>query len=122
MLKEFASTVLATVQTRLALLANEVQLEEQRLLQLAWRGLAAVLCLGLGLVLTLVLVLSLWWEQRVWLLSALSLFFFAMASYFWLRLRSSMVLADPIFSASLAELKEDLRQLKAASGHDTPTD
>ena len=122
MLKEFAGTLLATVQTRLALLANEVQLEEQRLLRLVWRGLTAVLCLGLGMVLALVLLLSIWWEQRVLLLSALTLVFLALATYFFLRLRSSLLQAEPIFAASLAELKEDLRQLKAASAHDAKTD
>lgn len=122
MLKQLASTALATVQTRLALLANEVQLEEQRLLQLLWRGLLALICLGLGLVLALVLLLSLWWEQRVPLLSALALLFLALALYLYVALRRGLTQAEPIFAASLAELQEDLRQLKAASSHDTPAD
>lgn len=122
MLKQFASTVLATVQTRLALLANEVQLEEQRLLQLLWRGLAALLLLGLGLVLTLVLLLSLWWEQRLLLLPALALMFFCAAIYLYLGIRRNLVQAEPIFAASLAELQEDLRQLKAVSGHEPQAD
>ena len=122
MLKQVASTVVATVQTRLALLANEVQLEEQRLLQMLWRGLAALLCLGLGLVLTLVLLISLWWDQRVVLLSVMALLFFGVAVYLYFSLRRNLAQAEPIFAASLAELQEDLRQLKAASGHDAKTD
>ena len=122
MLKQFANTVLATVQTRLALLANEVQLEEQRLLQLLWRGLTALLLLGLGLVLTLVLLLSLWWEQRLLLLPVLALLFFGAAIYLYLSIRKNLEQAEPIFAASLAELQEDLRQLKAASGHDPQAD
>lgn len=122
MLKQLASTLLATVQTRLALLANEVQLEEQRLLQLLWHGLAGLVCLGLGLVLTLVLLLSVWWDQRLWLLPLLALAFFLLAGFLFVSLRRSVAQAEPVFAASLAELQEDLRQLKAVSRHDTQAD
>lgn len=122
MIKQLASTVLATVQTRLALLANEVQLEEQRLLRMLWSGLLALMFLGLGLVLFLVLVLSVWWEQRLVLLSVLGAGCGILAGFFYLRLRRSLTLAEPVFSSSLAQLQEDIEQLKAVSSHDSQAD
>ena len=108
--------------TRLALLANEVQLEEQRLLRMLWSGLLALMFLGLGLVLFLVLVLSVWWEQRLVLLSVLGAGCGILAGFFYLRLRRSLTLAEPVFSSSLAQLQEDIEQLKAVSSHDSQAD
>ena len=66
------------------------------------------------------LVLALWWEQRVAVLSILLVLFAAAA--FWLqhRVRSRRATQDHPFAASLAELQEDLRQLKETAQHAPP--
>ena len=48
-----ATTVLASAQTRLALLANEIQVQKHQALQQLMLALAVVFCLGLGVVLAL---------------------------------------------------------------------
>jgi uncharacterized membrane protein YqjE len=68
-------------------------------------------------VLAVVLVLSLLWDQRVIVLSCLSVLFVGLAVACYAALRRSTVASDNMFAASLAELQEDLRQLKAEAGH-----
>ncbi len=119
-LKSAAATVLAMAQTRLALLANEIQTQKQHTLQQLSYGLALVFCLGLGVVLAVVLAVLLWWEQRIWVIGGFTLVFLGLAAYFFNALRHTSAKAAPVFAASLAELQEDLRQLKAASGPKRP--
>jgi hypothetical protein len=49
------------------------------------------------------------------LLSVLTLAFIALAGFFFTALRRASVGAENVFAASLAELQEDLRQLRSAS-------
>jgi uncharacterized membrane protein YqjE len=48
--------------------------------------------------------------------------FWVVSVYFVIRLRQADKKTEPLFGASLAELQEDLRQLKAASGHGPTSD
>ena len=117
-LKNIAATLLSTAQTRLALLANEIQTQKLHALrQLAW-SLALVFCLGLGVLLAVALAVTVWWEQRVLILGLFTLVFLGLAAYFFLALKRSLSEADPVFAATLAELQEDLRQLRAVTGHE----
>ncbi|MFC5519730.1 phage holin family protein [Polaromonas jejuensis] len=113
--RDIAATLLATLQTRLALLANEVQVEKHQILQQLTLGLALVFCLGLGVLLAVALVVLLWWEQRLAVLGFFSALFLGLAAYCYAVLRRDHAASDPLFAASLAELQEDLRQLKAAA-------
>lgn len=121
-LKDIAATLLDTAQTRLALLLNEIQTQKQQALQQLWRALALLFCLGLGLLLAVALALLLWWEQRIWLLGFSTVLFLGLAGYFYATLRRGSAAAAPLFAASLAELQEDLRQLRKASGHAPASD
>ena len=116
MLKRIAVTLLATTQTRLALLSNEIQVEKFNVLRQLGLGLALVFCLGLAVVLAVGLAVVVWWDHRVWVLSASTTLFLALAWYFYATLRSAGAKSEPVFAATLAELQEDLRQLQEATG------
>ena len=118
-LRNIAATLLGTLQTRLALLANEVQVEKNLILRQLALGLALVFCMGVSLLLAVGLAVHVWWEHRVWVLAGSTALFFALALYFYLLLRRTLTSSDDMFGASLAELQEDLRQLKAATGPDS---
>jgi uncharacterized membrane protein YqjE len=117
-LKNIAATLLAAVQTRLALLANEVQVEKHHALQQFRLVLALLFCLGLGVLLAVALAVVLWWEQRILVLGGVTALFFGLAGYFFAALRRSSAASAPLLAVSLAELQEDLRQLKEATGHE----
>ena len=114
-LKNIAVTLLSTLQTRLALLGNEVQMEKRLIAQQLGLGLALVFCLGVGVLLAVALAVQLWWEYRVAVLGVSTALFLVLAAYFYAALRRTLTAKDELFSATLAELQEDLRQLKAAT-------
>ena len=114
-LKSIAVTLLSTLQTRLALLGNEVQMEKRLITQQLGLGLALVFCLGVGVLLAVALAVHVWWEHRLTVLGCTTALFLALAAYFYALLHRKLVAKDELFSATLAELQEDLRQLKAAT-------
>lgn len=114
------ATVLAMGQTRLELIGNEIQIEKHRALQQLVQALVAVFCLCMALLLGIGLVLALWWEQRVPLLGGLILLFLITAGALLYAIRHARHAQEHPFAASLAELQEDLRQLKAAATHAPP--
>lgn len=116
-LKNIPSTLLAMAHTRLQLLGNEILTEKHRALRELTLVLAMVVCAGLGLLLVVGLVVILLWDQRVWVLSSLIVLFLGAALVCFAKLRRSTRSIDGIFAGSLAELQEDMRQLKAASDH-----
>lgn len=116
-LKNIPSTLLAMAHTRLQLLGNEILTEKHRALRELTLVLAMVVCAGLGLLLVVGLVVILLWDQRVWVLFSLIVLFLGAALVCFAKLRRSTRSIDGIFAGSLAELQEDMRQLKAASDH-----
>jgi uncharacterized membrane protein YqjE len=69
-------------------------------------------------VLAVALAVILWWDSRVWVAGVFTALFLGLAAYFYAALRRSNAESTSPFEASLAELQEDLRQLKAAAGHE----
>lgn len=116
-LRRLLGTALLTGQTRLQLVGNEILIEKHRALRQLARALVAVFCFCMALVLAVGLVLVLWWEQRVAILAVLLLLFLGVAAWLMQSLRQSRAAEEHPFAASLAELQEDLRQLKAAAQH-----
>ena len=119
-LKNMAATLLASGKTRLELIANELQVEKLRTIQLVLMAMAMVFCFGLALILGVALLVALFWEQRLLLLGIFSGLFFALAGFFLYRFKQATRRPDKMFAASLAELQEDLRQLRAMVGHEPP--
>ncbi|RYX93020.1 MAG: phage holin family protein [Comamonadaceae bacterium] len=116
-LKNVAVTLLSTLQTRLSLLANELQVEKQQVIQQVTLGVALLFCLGIGVLSAIALAVLGWWEYRLWVLAFFTLLFLGMAVWCLLELRRISANATPVLSATLAELQLDLQQLKTtASG------
>ncbi len=116
-LKNLALTLLATGHTRLALIGNEIEMQKLLALRQLLLTQALMFCLGLGLLLLVALLTLLLWEQRIAVVAGFSLLFLALAAGCYAGLRRLRAEAEPVFAASLAELEEDLRQLKAATRH-----
>jgi len=116
-LRRLLAALLATGQTRLALLANELQIAKHRTLRQLVQALVAVFCLCMALLMGVGLLLVLFWDQRALVLGVLLAAFLAVAAGLLWSLRRAATSEELPFSASLAELQEDLRRLKTASSH-----
>ena len=113
--KAKAVTLLAIAQTRLELLGNEIEVGRVTAMRQLILALSVLFCVALGLVLTVIGLTLLFWEQRLVVVALSGALFWALALYFYVSLRSADKKTEPLFGASLAELQEDLRQLKAAT-------
>lgn len=119
-LKGIAATLLASGRTRLELLGNEIEEEKLRAMQLLLLAQGMVFCVGVGVILLVALISILFWDNRLVVLGLFALLFLAGGGYFYARFKRATQRPDRVFAASLAELQEDLRQLKAAMAHEPP--
>jgi len=115
--RDKAITLLALGQTRLELLGNELEVARITAMRQLMLAQALLFCVGLGVVLTVIGLALLFWEQRLMVVALSGALVWALALYFYVAMRRGSSKSEPLFNASLAELQEDLRQLKAASGH-----
>lgn len=115
-LRNTAATLLATAKTRVELAGNELETERLRLVRSLIFGIAALFCFGLGILLLIGLVLALNWDNRVAILGGFGGGFLIAGAILF----AGMTRANgkrQAFAATIAELEEDLRQLRAATGH-----
>lgn len=111
-LQKAAAGLVGTLRTRLELIGNELAVERIRLVRLAIFAIAGLFCLGLGVLLLFALIVSLNWEGRVGILGGgAALFLLAGGVCLFLALRANT--RRQVFAASISELEEDLRQLRA---------
>lgn len=115
-----AATLLASGKTRLELLGNEIEEEKLRAMQLLLLAQGMVYCFGVGVILLVALISVLFWDNRLIVLGVFALLFLLAGGFFLARFKAATQRPDRVFAASLAELQEDLRQLKAAMGHEPP--
>lgn len=108
-----AQSLLGTGHTRLKLLGNELHTAKLRILRQLGFAVALIFCAGLAVLLAVALLVVLFWDQRVAVLSLLLLVFIVLGGFFYNALRRTSEDSENVFAASLAELQEDLRQLKA---------
>ncbi|MBK9572167.1 MAG: phage holin family protein [Rhodoferax sp.] len=120
--KNIAATALAVGQTRLELLGNELEIARAMAMRKLMLAQALLFCVGLGVVLTVGLLALVFWDNRVVVVALAVAVVWAMALYLLLALRRTAAKTEPLFAASLAELQEDLRQLRAATGHGRAAD
>lgn len=118
--QRLATTLLASGRTRLELLGNELEEEKLRLIRVALLGQALMLCAGIAAVLGFALLALSFWEQRLVIIGGGALVFLAAAVLFYSALQRALKRSRPMFDASVAELEEDLRQLKAAMREASP--
>ena len=119
-LKSLGTTLLASGKTRLELLSNEIETEKLRALQLVLVSQAMAFCFALGIILAVIFLVVLFWEQRTMVLGIFTLVFFALGGFFLTRLKQATQRSDKVFSASIEQLQEDIRQLKSLTGHEPP--
>ena len=112
-----ATSLLETAQTRLELLSNEVEVARITITRQVVLALALLFCVTMGLILSTIGLVVLFWEQRLLVTALAAGLAWAAAVYVFLSMRSTAKHAAPLFNATMAELQEDLRQLKAAAGH-----
>lgn len=115
--KAKAGSLLAIGYTRLQLLGNELEVGRITVIRQLMLAQALLFCVGVGVLLTVVGLALLFWEQRLLVVGLAAALFWLLAGYFFYAMRQVGKTAQPLFNGSLAELQEDLRQLKAASGH-----
>lgn len=111
-LRNFAATLVALLQTRLDLLATELEEERLRLAQVLLWGCVALVFLVLGVVMLTFFVVALFWDTHRVLVSGLLAFtYLAIGVAAALVARSRAQARSKLFSASLAELTRDREQL-----------
>lgn len=116
-LRNLSNGTLELVQTRLGLLINEIQIQKHLWVQQLWTSLALLFCLTLAVLLLVALAVLLWWEQRLWVLGSFGLLFALLSLYFFVLLSRRREQEPPLLALSLAELQEDVRQLKEFQVH-----
>ena len=116
-LQTVAASLLAMGQTRLELLANEIEVQKLHALRMLLLAGALLFCAGLGIVLLVVLLALAAGELRLFVVGGCAVAFLLMAVSLYRALMRATRTSEPAFEATLAELQEDIRNLKAASGH-----
>ncbi len=119
-MRNIAATLLATGRTRLELLANEVEEEKLRAIRLVVAAQGMLFCFGVAVMLVVAFLVALFWEQRLLVLGLSALLFLALGAACLAGYKQHLHRPEKPFAASLAELQEDLRQLRTLAGHDEP--
>ena len=111
-LATLAATLVAIAHTRLDLLSTDLEEDREHLLSLLVLTLAALFCLGVGLVLaTILLVVAFWDTHRILVLSTLAGCFLAAGMAAWGFAIHKARTKPRLFAASLSELLKDRQQL-----------
>jgi uncharacterized membrane protein YqjE len=112
-LTRLAATLVAMTQTRLSLLALDVEEGRQQLLSLLALAFVAAMGVGLGVVLaTVAVVMAFWDEQRIVLLGLMAGFFLICGLGACLRALHLARTQPKPFAASLKELGKDRQSLQ----------
>jgi uncharacterized membrane protein YqjE len=113
-LKQLVATLVAVVQTRLELLASEVQAEKLRLTQLLLLCISALFFLACAvLLLTVLVVVALWDTHRLLAIGGFAALYLGMGVGFALAARARAAAGTQLFVASLAEFEKDRDRLSA---------
>lgn len=108
--------LVSIIQTRLKLIAIEVEEESLRLFSYAIAVLAAMFCLGIAVLLSILLVIIVYWDTHrlTALLSLIGFFALVGGIISWKVLRAYRK-KPPLLVHTLGELSEDLAKLKSVS-------
>ena len=110
-----AAALLSTGRTRLELLGNELKEEKLRAVRLLLLSQLLAFCLAIGMILLVAMLVVIFWESRVIVLACAVGLFVVGSGFAYAALKRAMHRPDRLFAASVAELGEDLRQLKGAA-------
>jgi uncharacterized membrane protein YqjE len=113
-IRKLVATLVAIVETRLKLLANEVHAESLRLAQMLLLGAAAVFFLACGfLLLTLLVIVMFWDTNRLVAIGVFAVLYIAIGAALAAAARARAAAGTRLFEASLAELRKDRDRLSA---------
>jgi uncharacterized membrane protein YqjE len=111
-LTALAATLVAIAHTRLDLLSSDLEEERAHLFSLLVLALAALFCLGVGVVLaTLLLVVAFWDTHRLLVLGMLAGLFLAVGISAWVFAIHKAKTKPRLFAASMSELLKDRQHL-----------
>ena len=112
-IKHLAQTLLGAAQTRLEILATEIEEERVRLEQLLLYALAAAFCLGLGIVLCVALVVLYYWDtHRLAAVGILAAGFLGAGALLGWVLRDKAKTRPKPFAVTRGELAKDSAMLR----------
>lgn len=111
-LKSLARNFLALAQTRLEILANEIEEQRTLLVREALLGLAALFFAGLGVVFAAIFLLILFWDSRLLIAAVFALLFLAAGATVFAFLRAVRASRPRSLSVTAAELARDRESLQ----------
>ncbi|MFH1044712.1 MAG: phage holin family protein [Pseudomonadota bacterium] len=112
-IKHLGRTLLGAAQTRLEILATEIEEERVRLEQLLLVALAAAFCLGMAMVLSVAFVLIYFWDtHRLLTVGMLTVTFLALAAALGWILRARVRTRPKPFAITRGELAKDGAMLR----------
>lgn len=115
-----AATLVAMAGTRLELAAVEFQEDARRLLgYLAWTMLAVFLAAGACMLAALFVIVLFWDTYRLQAVAGVAILFGLAAALIVMKVRSGMNAQGPLFSSTLAELRNDVAYLRGHATADT---
>lgn len=107
-LRQLGSTVVAMLQSRVELLAHELERERVRVTRMVLLGVVALFFLALGAVTVTIFVVVLFWDsQRLVAIGFLAALYFLIGGGIALFLKGEAGRAARPFSSSLEQLKKD---------------
>lgn len=110
-------TLIAMVQTRLALAAVEVEEEAQRMLGYFVLALLSLILFGIAMVLVALTIIMVFWDNyRLEAAIGLAALFGAAGTWVALKLRAGMANKPRLLAATAAELNKDINFIRNA-GH-----
>ena len=113
-LKGKAASLRTIAITRLELLRNEVERIRRFAIRQLILALVMAFCASLGVVLGIVTLTVAYWEQRLWVLGLSTAGLGLVVVVCLVLLLTGQRKREPLLNDTIAELQEDLRQLKAA--------
>ena len=116
-IKHLAQTLLGAAQTRLEILATEIEEERARLEQMLLCALGAVFCPGMGIVLCVAYVVVLFWDtHRLAAVGLLAAGFLVAGALLGWSVRNQAKKRPKLFAATRGELAKDQAMLRERQG------
>src|SRR4051812_9008279 len=113
-LKRLVTTVVAIVQTRLELLADELHAERRRLVQMAVFTVAALFFIACSvMLLTVLVIVALWDSNRMLAIGGCAFLYLMIGGGCAMAARRHAGAGSRLFAASLGELQKDRDRLSA---------
>lgn len=111
--RSLVATAAGLARTRLQLLANDLEEQRVRMLQLVVLGAIALFCGAVAILLASAwIVIALWDHYRLWSLALLTVLYAGGCVAALVIMKSRAAQRPPAFSASLAELRRDEEMLR----------